>query len=133
MRRKREGPSHVDVLVGQRIRERRRELRLSLEALGAALGVTHQQMQKYETGGNRITIGRLYEIAIALRMPVESLWHGLPAAEKLAVLGNSEQASIAAFLASPEAKKMATAYARLPRKVQEQLTSLVATLADQED
>lgn len=90
-------------------------------------------MQKYETGGNRITIGRLYEIAIALRMPVESLWHGLPAAEELAVLGNSEQASIAAFLASPEAKKMATAYARLPRKVQEQLTSLVTTLADRED
>jgi hypothetical protein len=90
-------------------------------------------MQKYETGGHRITIGRLYEIAVALRVPVESLWSGLPAADEFAALGGSDRASVVAFLASPEAEKMAMAYARLPLKVQEQLVSLVATLVADEE
>lgn len=131
VRRKREGPGHVDVLVGQRIRTRRRELRLSLEGLGASIGITHQQMQKYETGANRITIGTLYEIAIALRLPVGSLWDGLPAADEVAALGVSERRNVGEFLASPKAEEMAAAYARLPRAVQERLADLVAVLADE--
>lgn len=132
MRRRRDGPDHVDLLVGQRIRTRRRELKLSLEGLAAHLGITHQQAQKYETGANRITIGMLYQIAVALRVPVENPWTGLPAADEVAALGTSERRNVGAFLASPEAEKMASAYVRLPRSVQERLADLVATMADQE-
>lgn len=131
-RRRREGPNHVDLLVGQRIRPRRHELRLSLEGLGAELGITHQQAQKYETGGNRISVGTLYEIAVALRVPVETLWSGLPPADQVAALGPTERRNVGEFLASPEAEKMALAYARLPKRVQERLADLIATMAEQE-
>ena len=131
-RRKREGPNHVDVLIGRRIRARRRELRMSLEGLGAALGITHQQAQKYETGANRVTVSTLYEIAVALRVPVESLWSGLPPADQVAALRPPERHNVGDFLASPKADEMAAAYARLPRVVQERLTDLVAAMADRE-
>lgn len=130
-RRRRDGANHVDILVGQRIRARRRELRLSLEGLGAALGITHQQAQKYETGGNRITVGTLYEIAVALRVPVEALWADLPPADQVAALGVSERRNLGEFLASARAEEMASAYARLPRPVQERLADLAAALADE--
>lgn len=131
-RRRRDGPDHVDLLVGQRIRARRHELRLSLEGLAAHLGITHQQAQKYETGANRITIGMLYQIAVALRVPVESLWSGLPPADHVAALGAAERRNVGAFLASPEAEKLASAYARLPRRVQERLADLAAAMAEHE-
>jgi transcriptional regulator with XRE-family HTH domain len=53
----------VDQLVGERIRARRTELGLTQEQLADALGVSYQQIQKYETGANRISAGRLFEIA----------------------------------------------------------------------
>ncbi|WP_354297731.1 helix-turn-helix domain-containing protein [Phenylobacterium koreense] len=133
MRRRREGPDHVDILVGQRIRALRRELRLSLEGLAAGLGITHQQMQKYETGGNRITIGMLYQIAVALRVPVESLWDTVPPADEIATLEPPKRSNVTSFLASPDAGKMAIAYAKLPTAVQRRLADLAGTLADHGD
>jgi transcriptional regulator with XRE-family HTH domain len=56
----------VDAHVGERIRRRRTELGLTQEELGSGLGISYQQIQKYETGANRISAGRLYEIASAL-------------------------------------------------------------------
>jgi transcriptional regulator with XRE-family HTH domain len=56
----------VDAHVGERIRARRTELGLTQEELGSGLGISYQQIQKYETGANRISAGRLYEIANAL-------------------------------------------------------------------
>jgi len=59
-------PDPTDALVGQRIRERRRELRLSQTRLGEAIGVSFQQIQKYEKGINRISASRLNQVASAL-------------------------------------------------------------------
>ena len=129
-RRRREGPDHVDILVGQRIRAHRRDLKLSLEGLAASLGITHQQMQKYETGGNRITIAMLYQIAVALRVPLDSLWSGLPPADEIAELGPRRRSNVAAFLSSPDAEKMAAAYAKLPTAVQRRLADLAGALVD---
>jgi transcriptional regulator with XRE-family HTH domain len=56
----------VDAHVGERIRKRRTELGLTQEELGSGLGISYQQIQKYETGANRISAGRLFEIATAL-------------------------------------------------------------------
>jgi transcriptional regulator with XRE-family HTH domain len=73
------GPSAalVDRYVGNRILERRMVLGLSLQQLSAMIGVTYQQAHKYERGLNRITAGRLYDIAQALTVPVGWFFEGL--------------------------------------------------------
>jgi transcriptional regulator with XRE-family HTH domain len=67
----------VDEHVGKRVRFRRRELDISQEELGRRLGVTFQQMQKYEGGANRITAGRLFQISRVLKVPVAFFFEGL--------------------------------------------------------
>jgi len=61
---------HVDVHVGQRIRRRRWMLGITQQQLGDAVGIKFQQIQKYETGMNRVSASRLYDIATALEVPV---------------------------------------------------------------
>ena len=65
-----EGPHPVDIHVGSRIRMRRTLLGLSQEKLGDALGLTFQQVQKYERGANRVGSSRLYEISRILDVPI---------------------------------------------------------------
>ena len=71
-------PSSVDQHVGRRIRMRRMMIGLSQEKLGAALGLTFQQIQKYEKGSNRVGASRLLEIAGVLGVGVEYFYEGLP-------------------------------------------------------
>jgi transcriptional regulator with XRE-family HTH domain len=61
-----EGPDPIDVFVGKRVRERRRQENLSQTALAARLGVTFQAVQKYESGGIRIAASTLYRLCHAL-------------------------------------------------------------------
>src|SRR5580698_8474418 len=70
----------VDAHVGSRVRMRRMLLRMSQEKLGRSLGLTFQQVQKYERGVNRISAGRLHEIAHILRVPVDFFFEGLSSA-----------------------------------------------------
>lgn len=65
------GPSRVDVVVGQRIRLRRTVLQLPQQALADLLGVAVQQVQKYEVGQNRISAGRLHDLAKILKVPLD--------------------------------------------------------------
>jgi transcriptional regulator with XRE-family HTH domain len=67
----------VDGYVGGRIRERRVMLGLSQQQMANLIGVTYQQAHKYERGINRISAGRLYEIARVLRVPVSYFFDGL--------------------------------------------------------
>ena len=68
--RMRGGPEAVDVYVGGRVRQRRTMLGMSQEKLGEALGLTFQQVQKYERGANRIGASRLHQISEALDVPI---------------------------------------------------------------
>jgi len=70
-------PSDIDRNVGQRVRWRRRELKLTQEKLGDMLDLTFQQVQKYEKGVNRISAGRLYEMAAVLGVPVTYFYEGV--------------------------------------------------------
>ncbi len=70
-------PSGIDRIVGQRLRWRRRELRLTQEQLGEQLGLTFQQVQKYEKGVNRISAGRLFEMASVLTVPITYFYEGV--------------------------------------------------------
>jgi transcriptional regulator with XRE-family HTH domain len=71
-------PSPIDKHVGGRVRMRRKMLRMTQAALGDALGLTFQQVQKYEKGTNRIGAGRLQHIAHFLQVPIEFLFDGAP-------------------------------------------------------
>jgi len=77
----------VDRHVGQRIRERRVMLGLSQQQMAEMIGVTYQQAHKYERGINRISAGRLYEIAQVLSVPVSFFFDGLEQPEEAEVHG----------------------------------------------
>ena len=64
-------PTDVDRFVGMQVRAARRELKLTQDELGQMLQITFQQVQKYERGVNRISSGKLYEIAHVLKRPLE--------------------------------------------------------------
>ena len=68
----------IDIHVGHRLREQRLQAALGLEALGALVGVSAQQIQKYELGHDRISASRLYLLAGALQVPLEDFFQGLP-------------------------------------------------------
>jgi transcriptional regulator with XRE-family HTH domain len=70
-------PNPIDIHVGKRIRDRRKDLRVSQEKLAEQLGLTFQQVQKYEKGANRVSASKLYEIARALQASVEYFFRGL--------------------------------------------------------
>jgi transcriptional regulator with XRE-family HTH domain len=77
-RRTRGKPDAIDIHVGARLRQRRTLLGMSQEKLGEALGLTFQQVQKYERGANRIGAGRLHQIAAVLDVPVAYFFEEMP-------------------------------------------------------
>jgi len=77
-------PNLVDRHVGRRMRLRRRALKLSQEKLGHELGLTFQQVQKYERGVNRVSAGRLFEISQVMDVPVSYFFDGIAELAELA-------------------------------------------------
>lgn len=73
----RDGPHPYDQHVGARVRARRIELGLSQQELGDKLGVSFQQVQKYERGTNRIGAGRMYDVAKHLQVPITYFYEGI--------------------------------------------------------
>lgn len=71
--------TRVDEYVGERIRARRTELGLTQEELANSLKISYQQVQKYETGANRVSAGRLFEIAQRLQVDMAYFFEGLEA------------------------------------------------------
>jgi len=76
-----EGPDPIDSYVGGRVRLHRTLAGWSQERLGKAIGCSYQQLQKYESGTNRLSASTLYRVAKALRVPVNSLFDGLDESE----------------------------------------------------
>ncbi|MEM1150327.1 MAG: helix-turn-helix transcriptional regulator [Pseudomonadota bacterium] len=109
-------PSDIDRIVGQRVRWRRRELKLTQEKLGDLLDLTFQQVQKYEKGVNRISAGRLYEMASVLDVPVTYFYDG---AEddihnaKAAVHESGHGDPVAAPVISSETMELIAAFQRI--------------------
>ncbi len=89
--RRGEGPNPIDVHVGARLRLRRTLLGLSQEKLGEAVGITFQQLQKYERGSNRISASRLYNLAQVLNVPVSFFFDDMPPSEEDIVKGAPAQ------------------------------------------
>src|ERR1700680_2116771 len=87
---RKKAPNPVDQHVGSRVRVRRMILAMSQTNLGSALGLTFQQVQKYEKGTNRIGASRLQQISHILQVPVAFFFEGAPSAQ---VVGRSEGVS----------------------------------------
>lgn len=73
-----DGPDPVDIFLGQRIRAIRKGLRLSQTDLGRRIGVSFQQVQKYESGANRLSVSMLFRVAQGLQTPLAGFFAGLP-------------------------------------------------------
>src|SRR6266513_547610 len=80
-RKRQIGPEPVDIHVAMRVRERRIELGITQPELAGELGVTFQNLYKYEKGKNRISAGRLYRLSKALGVPVTFFFEGLAETE----------------------------------------------------
>jgi transcriptional regulator with XRE-family HTH domain len=106
----RKSPNATDRHVGARVRMRRMMLGMSQEKLGDALGLTFQQVQKYEKGTNRIGASRLQHIAQILQVPVSFFFEGGPAAEGLRGASLASPAYVSDFLATRDGLALAKAF-----------------------
>ena len=127
-------PNPIDVHVGSRVKLRRTMLSISQEKLGDALGVTFQQVQKYEKGTNRIGASRLEAIARFLDVPVSYFFKDAPG-EDGPRPGFSEDADaieVVRVLRNPEAREIVKAFSSIEDpKVRKRILDLVRTLVDQ--
>jgi len=136
-------PNPIDVHVGARVRLRRTLLGLSQEKLGEAIGLTFQQVQKYERGANRIGASRLWELSGVLDVPVQ-FFFGEMSQDTVAAMRQIQQSHglvpppAAAFEAEPMARRetleLVRAYYRITDSaVRRRLFELAKSLAPSED
>lgn len=127
----------IDKHVGSRVRMRRVLIGMSQERLGDALGLTFQQVQKYEKGINRIGASRLQQISNILGMPVEFFFEGAPSSESRINEGFNEVSDtpyVADFLASNEGVQLNRAFLRIrdPR-LRRRVVDLVTAIAGEDE
>ncbi len=129
-------PNPIDIHVGSRVRLRRTMLGHSQEKLGNALGITFQQIQKYEKGANRIGASRLQQIANVLTVPVAFFFEDAPSGTQT-TSGMAEENSttyVVDFLSSSEGLQLNRAFVNISDpKVRRKIVDLVKTLADDSD
>jgi len=124
----------VDVYVGARLRMRRVTLGMSQSRLGELLGVTFQQVQKYEKGTNRISASRLKLAAEVLQVSVDFFYEGGPAQPSKGGLNEDSTAFVTEFLSTSEGFQLNRAFARIrDPKVRRRIVELVLSLAPAED
>src|SRR5476649_726518 len=122
----------IDAQVGNRVRIRRMLIGMSQEKLGDLLGLTFQQVQKYEKGVNRIGAGRLFEVSRILNVPIDFFYEGVntqPGA------GEPEGAPpVMEFVSSGEGLQLSLAFMKIKdAKVRKRMLDLVKSLAEEEE
>jgi transcriptional regulator with XRE-family HTH domain len=128
-------PNPIDVHVGSRVRMRRMLIGMSQEKLGEQLGLTFQQVQKYEKGSNRVSASRLYQMGRILGVNVQYFFDELPHSSASAVpeMGFAESAGepiIMDFLTSSEGLQLNKAFTQIKDpSVRRKVVELVRTLA----
>ena len=128
-------PNPIDVHVGSRIRLRRNMLGLSQEKLGESLGITFQQIQKYEKGTNRVGASRLQAISAILNVPVSFFFEDAPGSSNQAGFAeDNEAAYVVDFLNSNEGVQLTRAFTKISDpKVRRKIIDLVKSLAADAD
>lgn len=128
--------SPIDVQVGMRVRTRRMLVGMSQEKLGELLGLTFQQVQKYEKGVNRIGAGRLFEISHILGMQIQDFFEGLSALLPNSGEGFAEPPAtppVMDLLSNPEGMQLAVSFVKIKDpKARKRILDLVKGTADDE-
>ena len=126
-------PDPIDKYVGSRVRMRRIMLGMSQEKLGDALGLTFQQVQKYEKGTNRVGASRLQQIAEVLQVHVSFFFEGAPGGATASGSAPSP-AYVSDFLATADGLALTRAFTRLKdAKLRRSIVELVEQIAARED
>ena len=129
-------PNPIDKHVGSRVRMRRMMLSMSQEKLGDALGLTFQQVQKYEKGTNRIGASRLQQISSILQVPVAFFFEGapdLPGGRPSAFKDAPSATYVSDFLATTDGLALTKAFMRIPDpKLRRRIVDLVEQIAGED-
>ncbi|WP_127112669.1 helix-turn-helix domain-containing protein [Shimia sediminis] len=116
----------VDVHVGKRIRQRRWLTGMTQQQLAEHVGIKFQQIQKYETGANRVSASRLWDIADALEVPVSFFFEGIEAEEAAEASGKVP----ADLMGDKEALDLVRSYYSIPENQRRRLFELARVLSD---
>lgn len=126
-------PNPIDIHVGSRVRLRRTMLGMSQEKLGEHLGITFQQIQKYEKGANRIGASRLQQISTVLNTPVAFFFEDAPGMKPPTQAGFAEAEStnyVVDFLSSSEGLQLNRAFVKIrDAKVRRKIVEMVKALS----
>jgi transcriptional regulator with XRE-family HTH domain len=117
--------SPVDVQIGQRLRQKRWLSRMTQQQLADAVGIRFQQIQKYESGANRISAARLWRMAQALDVPISFFYAGIDGAEAELASGGDARVD------SKETFELVRAYYALSEPARRQMLALAQTLNDE--
>ena len=121
----------VDRRLGQRVRTRRLEIGMSQEKLAEILGVTFQQVQKYEKGVNRIAASRLFDISGALDMSIAKFFEGIGGGRAKGI-AEDQEGFVHDALATPEGMQLVSLFASIKsQKVRRRVVELVRALAEE--
>lgn len=121
----------VDLHVGLRIRLRRRELGISQEKLAESIGLTFQQVQKYERASNRVSASKLWEMAKALDVSIAYFFDGLGQPGRNAATPEAPPPAHA-FLLTPEGLELAAAFPRIRKaRVRRRVLDLVRSMVEE--
>jgi transcriptional regulator with XRE-family HTH domain len=127
------GPNPVDRHVGLRIRMRRKELGISQERLAESIGLTFQQVQKYERAANRVSASKLWEMSRALSTNISYFYEGLGDAIE-APGSNLPRESMQNFLLTPEGIELAAVFPKIAKgRVRRKILDLVRAMAGEPD
>ncbi|MFP3943842.1 MAG: helix-turn-helix domain-containing protein [Alphaproteobacteria bacterium] len=116
----------VDVHVGQKIRHRRWLVGMTQQQLASAVGIKFQQIQKYESGANRVSASRLYDISRAMNVPVSYFFEGLEEGAQ----GEVESSADLAVLQDKETAEVIRAYYAIRPETRRRLLDLARALAE---
>lgn len=120
-------PNPVDVHVGQRIRARRKELGMSQGELARNLGLTFQQVQKYERGFNRISASKMHDAARALAVPIDYFFEGIEIGGEFSQ--SESEISVSHFLLTKEGTELSSYFSKLTANQRKAIMALVRNLS----
>lgn len=125
-------PHVIDIHVGKKIRQRRWLIGMTQQKLAETVGIKFQQIQKYETGANRVSASRLWDIATALGLPVASFFEGIEDVrdEDQAAVTTGAQNMPGDLLGDREAMELVRSYYSIPENQRRRLFELARVLSD---
>jgi transcriptional regulator with XRE-family HTH domain len=126
-------PNPIDRHVGLRIRMRRKELGISQERLAESIGLTFQQVQKYERAANRVSASKLWEMSRALNTSISYFYEGLSDTPEPAG-SNLPRETVQDFLMTPEGLELASSFPKIPQgRLRRKILDLVRVMSEDSD